>query len=444
MEEEFLRLEKEDQEEKEKKSAKLSTFKAIIKSAEENCVVPKYLCTIGHDSFVRALADLFDYNISDMRELLVKNALRVDLDQIGSDDDKRKEIVQTLEGLAKLQHCKIVLYHKPGSDSALTFKSENHMFEKSLLMLDWSHFEPCVDMEPNDVSKSNLDSWKEMKISINLLANLVQGDRLLDDYSRSLLSQLYKDVAILRKCEIKQVKIAVVGGIQAGKSSTVNSILNFRYVLEQSNDENGSCTGIIIQLTSCDVGSDKVLIKPIYFTEDELLKLLQEYRDLEKEINTPKEKNPQETPSTSHADRVKELEVLNMQLKMIFRYSKESGFDTQFLDSVQKILKSDSQSVLRNRDKVQSWLQVSNQHHWAILKKVELSSNFAEIPYGITLVDLPGINDINPFRRKIAKEELKGIDHIFYCINLDGGLQNEEHLKTFRDLHRYDPTLIFT
>lgn len=79
---------------------------------------------------------------------------------------------------------------------------------------------------------------------------------------------------------------------------------------------------------------------------------------------------------------------------------------------------------------------------WPLVKRVDVVGNYPQVPKGVVLVDLPGLNDPNAARVEVTREYLRSAPYVWVVFNMVRGMTKDIHSvlideKVLRDLLMY-------
>ena len=71
---------------------------------------------------------------------------------------------------------------------------------------------------------------------------------------------------------------------------------------------------------------------------------------------------------------------------------------------------------------------------WPLIKEIQVSGNFENIPYGIELSDVPGLDDPVRFREDLARTALEEADYVAHVCDISR--PSDQQMSLWRQLER--------
>ncbi|KAK6859171.1 hypothetical protein PG995_005024 [Apiospora arundinis] len=225
--------------------------------------------------------------------------------------------------------------------------------------------------------------------------------------------------------------VGFVGDSGVGKSSLLNSLLDFRGLARASNG-GAACTCVATEYHFH--GRDDFVVRVHRFTEDEikdqLANLLQAYRNFHLNESTlqgdEREHYEQMANVAKHTFAVMFGNRFRRNRSNITRVTEAEGLEMLYdwLDEVSPSFDDASHTTPNIEDCSNLLAQLTSEQmqarspaEWPYIKKISVYLQAQILSKGLVLVDLPGLRDLNAARRHITERYLLECDEIFaVCI----------------------------
>lgn len=231
-----------------------------------------------------------------------------------------------------------------------------------------------------------------------------------------------------------EVVISLLGSTGCGKSTLINALLGVR-VLPIGNVK--ACTSAVCQVSYQEGDKYSALIE--FITREELQNEIDILFD---DIKTKSNSQPQRKGffslfgggSVTQEDTTKQDDNILSELSREARYKIKAIYqlpeDAEIvsLDELKEpaeiteligkgALEFEDSSLKKFKSELSKYLS-SNHNFWPIVKTVQISGPFDGLTGGISLVDLPGINDPNVARERVTRNYLKKCRYIWIAYNM--------------------------
>ncbi|KAJ3474062.1 hypothetical protein NLG97_g10010 [Lecanicillium saksenae] len=211
--------------------------------------------------------------------------------------------------------------------------------------------------------------------------------------------------------------VGFVGDAGAGKSSVINSLLDFAGLVKSAGD-GGACTAVATEFHYHD--SDTFSIEVELFSESELLESLMlllsfycSWHNEEDEARGGGDKERAKLATDTFGSMFQgQLSADTLQK------TTENGMRLLFARLIAEFRPSNENLVQigltqeRCKDELQRFSE-SKSSTWPFIRKIKLFSNAHILSRGLILVDLPGLRDSNSARRNITEKCARQCDEIF-------------------------------
>ncbi|KAJ2991071.1 hypothetical protein NUW58_g2658 [Xylaria curta] len=262
----------------------------------------------------------------------------------------------------------------------------------------------------------------------------------------SVMKRLHRQAKDLAdfKCHSTRI-VGFVGDSGTGKSSLLNSLLDFRDLARSSNG-GGACTCVVTEFHFHEDEDFTITVER--FSRDELIpeleKLLRDYRhfhlngdlidphalvDSEKRARVANDTFQAMFPdifvSSDTLTNVTEPEAISILRSWVYGFDQSTireghfGLDLQECSTLLMELTSD---VSSRRASIWPWI-----------KKIKVYLNSHVLSKGLILVDLPGLRDLNSARRDITERYLLKCDDIF-VVAVEGRVTTDEGVRSVIEL----------
>ncbi|KAH7129906.1 hypothetical protein B0J13DRAFT_627047 [Dactylonectria estremocensis] len=260
----------------------------------------------------------------------------------------------------------------------------------------------------------------------------VLGSSSLHSDPDSTMQQLYKQAGDLACFNYPSTRtVGFVGDSGVGKSSLLNSLLDFQGLARTSNSGE-ACTCVVTEYhyhekNGFDIEIQLFSLKEI---EDQLLNLLQSYRHfhLHKDEMDPGEREEMKAVAERARDTFRSLFRDRMSDENFLLKNEESSV----LQSLNSWAADARPSEIASRECGLSLetcssrlMQLSsepaskaNPAKWPFIRKIRIFLNAHILSKGLVLVDLPGLRDLNSARRAVTERFLLECDEIFVVCNI--------------------------
>ncbi len=223
-----------------------------------------------------------------------------------------------------------------------------------------------------------------------------------------------------RLAEDPSVQIALLGGTGAGKSTLVNAMAECRLLPVSSMK---ACTSAITEVSYKPGGYEatvEFVSRDSWF--EELQHLEQDLADEDFRSGDEISRSITYT-AESKLDAVYGPESKARYLVSLDRNELEEPDEVAAaFDAGSITLASDD--VADFRTELKQYLD-SDHRYWPIVKRVSVRGPFRRIGNGMTLVDLPGLNDPNPAREEATREHLKNARFVWVVFNMKRALTKD-------------------
>lgn len=190
-------------------------------------------------------------------------------------------------------------------------------------------------------------------------------------------TKIFKDIDIfLNKCADAEFHIALVGTINAGKSTLINALLGGEYAATKVTPETAS-------LTKFRRGEDDH-VKIVFYSTHEWDKLWQD------------------------ANKAKSSIFLKEYTKLNAEKEKE-----KWIGHPDKTVVNSNPEMLITE--IQKWTSSKSVFHYFV-KEVEVALKKFELPDGVVLVDTPGLDDVVPYRSNITRDYIDRANAVLVCV----------------------------
>ena len=232
----------------------------------------------------------------------------------------------------------------------------------------------------------------------------------------------------------KPVTIALVGETGSGKSTLLNAILGYR-ILPVGNMK--ACTAVIAEVSYEDTRSFKAEIE--FVTRDSWDK---EVRNLIQDlIDAKRFREEAQNTSMGEQEEVSAISKAAMdKLKAVYGQGPDQAFDPNHLvelPEIREALDGGRKAIVsEDFEKFRTELSVflnSKQRFWPIVQTVRVRGPFQALSNGITLVDLPGLNDPNEAREAVTHGYLKTSRFVWIVFSVSRTLKKEMFTLMQRD-----------
>lgn len=225
----------------------------------------------------------------------------------------------------------------------------------------------------------------------------------------------------ISRLNVKELKIAFVGGFSAGKSSIVNALLG-SYILPESTEITTAVP------TYVKVTSDNEYAEAHYLTLSEIRELDILFRqELSKKFNEPEFEN---APVNEILEALDKLTGTGRGKHLIdsfklFQDEKAGYIDDSVLKKVERISIEEAQSLVRNErlamflDKIVLYLKIN-------------------IPDDIVLVDLPGVSVPNPRHRNLTFQFMSHEAHAVVFVLMASRLFDSDETEIIEEVREGD------
>ncbi|CAN2040803.1 Dynamin family protein [Candidatus Magnetomoraceae bacterium gMMP-15] len=261
-----------------------------------------------------------------------------------------------------------------------------------------------------------LDSLKAYREKLSQSDSLFYGS-LPADVKRKI-RLIDRDIARLN---VKELKVAFVGGFSAGKSSIVNALLG-SYILPEST-EITTAVPTYVKVTSNDEYAEAH-----YLAMSEIRELDTLFRqELSRKFNEPEFENMPINEMLEALDKLTDTGrgkhlIDNFKL---FQNEKDSYFNDSNLRKIAKISIEEAQSLVRNErqamflDKIVLYLKIN-------------------IPEDVVLVDLPGVSVPNPRHRNLTFQFMSHEAHAVVFVLMASRLFDSDETEIIEEIREGD------
>ncbi|MBO6178296.1 MAG: dynamin family protein [Selenomonadaceae bacterium] len=186
----------------------------------------------------------------------------------------------------------------------------------------------------------------------------------------------------LTQDDIPEFQIALVGTIKAGKSTLINALLNYELASTCTTPETAALTKF--------KRSDRNFVQISFYNEDE-------WNTLWASVNNSK---------SGENIFLEEYNAHNAEYeKAMWLGRKEQKVEC---DNLEKL-----------KDEIGKWTSSKSACHYFV-KEVLVGIKDINLPYGVVLVDTPGLDDVVEFRSNITREYIDRAGAVFVCSKPDG------------------------
>ncbi|KAI0975511.1 hypothetical protein F4678DRAFT_417505 [Xylaria arbuscula] len=288
-------------------------------------------------------------------------------------------------------------------------------------------------------------SLRDTKRSMTKLVDVL-GSSAVGNEPDSVMERLHSEAKNLSQFECPSRRtVGFVGDSGAGKSSLLNSLLDYRDLARSSNG-GGACTAVVTEFQYHE--DERFTIKVERFSEDELMpqlkSLLRDYRHFHlnrDSFNSQEEVIDLEKRAGIARDTFQAMFPGDFAAEATFIHDTES----QSLSTLKSWVRNFDQSIIQeikselNLDKCSSLLMqlssvtTSERPLWPWIKKIIVYSNAHILGKGLILVDLPGLRDLNAARRNITERYLLRCNEIF-VVAAEGRATTDEGVQSVIEL----------
>jgi energy-coupling factor transporter ATP-binding protein EcfA2 len=233
----------------------------------------------------------------------------------------------------------------------------------------------------------------------------------------------------------QEVVITLVGGTGSGKSTLLNAILNTN-VLPVSQMQ--SCTAAVCKVGYSDQKGYSAIVE---FISEEEWKTFRDgiIHEFEHDLHPDESLDQYTLKDISRSIRKRLTTVLNIDvdedITLINLLLRKEPHDIR--EALQKgSIKIQSNDLKTFRQQISTYL-ASKGNYWPIVKSVSIRGPFHTLRGGVTLVDLPGINDPNEALEEVTKNYLKSSRYVWVVFNMKRLLTKDTiHLLLSNDFFR--------
>ncbi|KAH7161710.1 hypothetical protein EDB81DRAFT_683686 [Dactylonectria macrodidyma] len=268
----------------------------------------------------------------------------------------------------------------------------------------------------------------------NLMSTMrtVLGSSSLHSDPDSTMQRLYKRAGDLACFNYPSTRtVGFVGDSGVGKSSLLNSLLDFQGLARTSNSGE-ACTCVVTEYHYHEKNGFDIDVQLFSQEEieDQLLKLLQSYRHfhLHEDEMEPGEREEMKAVAdrardTFHSmfrDRMSDEDFLvEREEKSVLRSLKSWAADARPSEIASRecglSLESCSSKLMQLSSEPASKTMPAK---WPFIRKIKIFLNAHILSKGLVLVDLPGLRDLNSARRAVTERFLLECDEIFVVCNI--------------------------
>lgn len=245
------------------------------------------------------------------------------------------------------------------------------------------------------------------------------------------------------------ISIAMLGPSQQGKSTLINAILGENILA--TGGSAGACTSAITSLHYKDQSAFTVEIQLISLSEwrHEIESAIEHFQltaittNLDEQESIDKEAVEEVTAAKDRLSAIYGCEITLPFLENIIN-QEMLGLDKALFEWLQdhaRTIKLNSEKPNELRAKLKPYLTGKSQNgssvYWPMVQEVKLYGKFKALEDGLSLVDLPGLDDPNEAREEITRKYLLGARHIWLVCRAKNALT-----KTIVKLMRDDKMLL--
>jgi predicted GTPase len=214
--------------------------------------------------------------------------------------------------------------------------------------------------------------------------------------------------------------LSVLGTTGAGKSTLINAILGME-VLPQS--ISGICTAAVTRIRRSE--NRKFRVEVTYVSKESIendIERVKKNIDLLLSSNESKEEAIDDSArnrlvsifgleNVSYFEKTGESRVLKFSEDAFERINrKKDHFDAHNSSELRKLISD----FLRVKDDAEDLEAIQP---WALVQDVLITGDFSELPFGLELIDLPGLNDPNAAREQLTLEYVRKSKFLFVIYN---------------------------
>lgn len=263
---------------------------------------------------------------------------------------------------------------------------------------------------------------KEVRDQIREYTDAAQNARDYLNIGQKDLDQAISHLAKINEQSVQEngLTLSVLGTTGAGKSTLINAILGME-VLPQSHS--GICTAAVTRIRRSE--SRKFRVEVTYVSKESIENDIQRVK---KNIDLLLASDESRNESLDDSSRNRLISIFGEEAVNKFEETGNTGVMKFSDDTFSRINRRkdhfDAHNPTELRKMVSNFLRVKDDlanpeeiQPWAIVQDVLITGDFAELPYGLELIDLPGLNDPNAAREQLTLEYVRKSKFLFVIYN---------------------------
>ena len=241
----------------------------------------------------------------------------------------------------------------------------------------------AIDLLVNGAVDPERYAWdataRRCAVRVEQIKNLFDDEIFAEDRDKEI-TDVSRDLStFLKKCAEPEYQVALVGTINAGKSTLINALLNYELASTHITPETAALTKF--------ERADEDFVEVSFYTQEEWAALW---------------KSATSTTNTVFVEEYNKLGAENEKSKWLGREPQRLKF-------------GDRQQLRAEIERRTS--SKSPQHYF--VKEVVVGLKDFDLPEGVVLIDTPGLNDVVKFRSNITDQYIARANAVLMCVKSD-------------------------